>query len=191
MIPTPIHLIAGLGNPGAQYVSTRHNAGQWFTERLAEQYQTQLHLEKSFKGFIAKISVESEKKIILHPNNYMNLSGDAVRAVSQFYKWPSAAILVAHDELDLPIGTAKFKQGGGHGGHNGLRHIIQQLGGADFWRLRIGIGRPPAHMDTADYVLQPPTRTEHDIIIASIESALSALPHLLNGDAQAAMRALH
>lgn len=153
-------VIAGLGNPGPQYQWTRHNAGFLFLDRLA-------HLEnisitrKSFSGLTGEWNRGGTRLILLKPQTFMNLSGRAVMQALQFHKLPLSQLIVVHDELDLPFGTARFKQGGGHGGHNGLRSIMEQLGKGDFLRLRIGIGRPP-HGDTTNFVLGniPPDQME-------------------------------
>jgi PTH1 family peptidyl-tRNA hydrolase len=153
-------VIAGLGNPGPQYQWTRHNAGFIFLDRLA-------HLEnipitrKSFSGLVGEWSHGGKRLVLLKPQTFMNLSGRAVMQALQFYKLPLSQLVVAHDELDLPFGTVRFKQGGGHGGHNGLRSIMEQLGSGDFLRLRIGIGRP-SHGDTTNFVLGtiPPDQME-------------------------------
>lgn len=155
-----IFVIVGLGNPGPQYQWTRHNAGFLFLDRLA-------HLEnisitrKSFSGLAGEWSCNGFRHVLIKPQTFMNLSGKAVMQALQFYKLPLSQLVVIHDELDLPFGTVRLKQGGGHGGHNGLRSIIEQLGKGDFLRLRIGIGRPP-HGDTVNYVLGniPPDQME-------------------------------
>ncbi len=154
------YVIAGLGNPGPKYQWTRHNAGFLFLDRLA-------HLEnlsitrKSFSGLAGEWSHHGTRLILIKPQTFMNLSGQAVMQALQFYKLPLSQLIVAHDELDLPFGTIRLKQGGGHGGHNGLRSIMEQLGKGDFTRLRIGIGKP-LHGDTANYVLGniPPSEME-------------------------------
>ena len=136
-----IKLVVGLGNPGAQYDDTRHNAGFWYVEQLARAYGATLQPEKKFFGLTARITVNGQDVRLLNPTTFMNRSGQAVGAISTFFKIPPQSILVVHDELDLPVGVGRLKQGGGHGGHNGLRDIISSLGNSrDFLRLRLGIG---------------------------------------------------
>lgn len=154
-------LIAGLGNPGPQYQWTRHNAGFLFLDRLAHLENSPI-TRKSFSGLVGDWSHHDDRHIILKPQTFMNLSGKSIMQALQFYKLPLSHLIVIHDELDLPFGAIRFKQGGGHGGHNGLRSIMEQLGKGDFLRLRIGIGRPP-HGDTVNYVLGtiPPDQMEN------------------------------
>lgn len=154
-------LIAGLGNPGPQYQWTRHNAGFLFLDRLAHLENSPI-TRKSFSGLVGEWSNHDDRHIILKPQTFMNLSGKSIMQALQFYKLPLSHLIVIHDELDLPFGAVRFKQGGGHGGHNGLRSIMEQLGKGDFLRLRIGIGRPP-HGDTVNYVLGtiPPDQMEN------------------------------
>ena len=150
-----IQLIVGLGNPGAQYEDTRHNAGFWFVEQLARAYGGSLQPEKKFFGYAARITIGGQDVRLLTPSTFMNRSGQAVNAIATFYKIPPQAILVAHDELDHPPGIGRLKQGGGHGGHNGLRDIISSLGNnKDFCRLRIGIGHPGNSKAVVNYVLK-------------------------------------
>ncbi|KAA0895444.1 aminoacyl-tRNA hydrolase [Oryzomonas rubra] len=153
-------LIAGLGNPGPMYQWTRHNAGFLFLDRLAHRENLSI-TRKSFSGLAGEWSRGDDRLILLKPQTFMNLSGKSVMQALQFYKLPLSNLVVIHDELDLPFGTARFKQGGGHGGHNGLRSIMEQLGKGDFIRLRIGIGKP-VHGDTSNYVLGniPPDQME-------------------------------
>ncbi|MFH1026397.1 MAG: aminoacyl-tRNA hydrolase [Pseudomonadota bacterium] len=154
-------IIAGLGNPGPTYQWTRHNAGFLFLDRLASSENTEI-TRKSFSGLTGELSYAGHRLILLKPLTFMNLSGKAVMQALQFYKLPISQLIVIHDELDLPYGTVRFKQGGGHGGHNGLRSITEQLGKNDFIRLRIGIGKSP-HGDTTGHVLGniPPVQMEH------------------------------
>jgi PTH1 family peptidyl-tRNA hydrolase len=163
-----IQLIVGLGNPGAEYEDTRHNAGAWFLAQLLEQYPCPLHPEKKFHGLTVKTTLFGHTCHLLAPTTYMNHSGHSVRALAMFYKILPQNILVAHDELDLPCGTVQLKQDGGHAGHNGLRDIIAQLGSKDFLRLRIGISHP-----------------------GDKEQAITVLPHILSGDIATAMQQLH
>ena len=186
-----IQLIVGLGNPGAQYIETRHNAGAWFIEQLLKQHNIQLHPEKKFKGEFAKLVLNNHEYYLLLPTTFMNLSGESVAAVANFYKIPPQAILVVHDELDLPVGTIRIKQDGGHGGHNGLRSIINTLGRTDFMRLRIGIGHPGDSRFVTDYVLHPPSKTDRGLIDTVMSKAQTILPKLLTGNLQDAMHKLH
>ncbi len=188
---TPIRLVVGLGNPGREYARTRHNAGFRFADALATQLRASFAAEAKFAGDLAKAG----ELRILKPATYMNLSGRSVAAVARFFAIEPDAILVAHDELDLPAGDAKLKFGGGHAGHNGLRDVVPQLGTADFWRLRIGIGHPRdsevPQQDVADWVLKPPRAEEAGQIDDAIARALAAWPDIAAGDMKRAMTALH
>ncbi len=190
-MPTPIRLVVGLGNPGAQYARTRHNAGFRFADALAAQLGASFAAEAKFAGDVAKAG----DLRLLKPATYMNLSGRAVAAVARFFAIAPDAILVAHDELDLPAGDAKLKFGGGHAGHNGLRDVVPQLGTADFWRLRIGIGHPRdsdvPQQDVADWVLKPPRAEEAGPIDDAIRRALAAWPDIAAGEMKRAMTGLH
>ena len=154
------YIVAGLGNPGPTYQWTRHNAGFLFLDRLADQENVSIS-KKSFSGFCGELNFAGHRLILLKPQTFMNLSGNAVMQALQFHKLPLSSLIVIHDELDLPFGTVRFKNGGGHGGHNGLRSIIENLGKGDFIRLRIGIGKSP-HGDTTGHVLGkiPPDQME-------------------------------
>lgn len=186
-----IKLIVGLGNPGSDYANTRHNAGAWLVEALAEQQQQKLHLEKKFKANITHFKLLEHECWLLIPTTFMNLSGQAVKAFASFYKIAPQEILVAHDELDFTPGIVRLKQGGGAGGHNGLKDIIAQLPSPDFYRLRIGIGHPGNRDDVADYVLHTPSRHEHKQILDAIARALNLIPELIQGKMQHVMRELH
>lgn len=186
-----IQCIVGLGNPGPQYEATRHNVGVWFVKALGMQYRASWQSEKKFQSQHARIEVDGMSCDCLIPKTYMNVSGQPVRAYSQFYKIPPEAILVVHDDLDLPVGTIKLKQGGGHGGHNGLRDIIKHLGSHEFMRLRIGIGHPGHASDVHDYVLSKPSRSDAQRIDDAIERALLVIPSLIQGKVQHAMLQLH
>lgn len=187
----PILLIAGLGNPGKAYVTSRHNAGAWVVEALAKQASLHLKAEAKFQGLTAKIALDHEKCWLLIPTTYMNHSGRSVGAVANFYHIPAEAILVIHDDLDLPPGIARFKQGGGEGGHNGLKDIVAQLGSKDFWRLRIGIGHPGNRDQVHNYVLSPPSRVDLQKIERVIEQSLILLPAFIAGQQQKVIQALH
>ena len=188
---TPIRLVVGLGNPGREYARTRHNAGFMFADALAARLRATFAAESKFAGELAKAG----ELRILKPATYMNLSGRAVAAVARFFAIEPGAILVAHDELDLPAGDAKLKFGGGHAGHNGLRDVVPQLGTADFWRLRIGIGHPRdsevPQQDVADWVLKPPRAEEAGPIDDAIARALAAWPDIAAGEMKRAMNTLH
>ena len=187
-----IDLIVGLGNPGKQYEDTRHNAGAWFVERLARQYSASLSAEAKAPCRSARIKLQGQDVRLLIPSTFMNLSGQAVAPFADFYKIVPERILVVHDELDLPPGTAKLKQGGGHGGHNGLRDIINKLGNnANFARLRIGIGHPGSADKVTGFVLGKAPATEQRMIDEAIDEAIAILPDLLNGQAAKAMNRLH
>lgn len=189
---TAIQLIVGLGNPGPEYEQTRHNAGAFFVERIARDQNVSLVPERKFFGLTGRFSDKGQDVRLLIPTTYMNRSGQAVAALAGFYRIPVDAILVAHDELDIPPGVAKLKQGGGHGGHNGLRDIIAQLGNQNgFHRLRLGIGHPGDASKVSGFVLGRAPRAEQDKLDASIDFALGVLPDILAGDWARAMRALH
>ncbi|NEX82248.1 aminoacyl-tRNA hydrolase [Aeromonas rivipollensis] len=170
-----IKLIVGLGNPGPEYAKTRHNAGAWYVEQLARWHNVSLREEPKFFGHTARILVEGQDVRLLIPNTYMNLSGKAVAALARFYQIVPEEILVAHDELDLPPGIAKFKQGGGHGGHNGLKDIIARMGNNNnFFRLRLGIGHPGAKELVAGFVLTKAPSSEQNLIEAALDESLRA-----------------
>ncbi len=187
-----IQLIVGLGNPGSKYENTRHNAGFWYVERLARAYGASLTPEKKFFGETARIIINGRDVRLLNPKTFMNSSGQSVSAVSTFFKIPPQAILVVHDELDLPPGIGRFKQGGGHGGHNGLRDIIASLANCkDFQRLRIGIGHPGSSREVVNYVLKKPSIADRQRIDAVIDETIRITPEALNGSWQKAVQALH
>jgi len=187
-----IKLIVGLGNPGSEYRGTRHNAGADFTEELARLSGAALRAESRFFGLAGQVTFSGHNLRLLIPTTFMNRSGKAVAAMATFYRIAPQQILVAHDELDIPPGSARFKRGGGHGGHNGLRDIIPALGNDnDFYRLRIGIGHPGHASRVTGYVLGAPSAEDRLRIDASISEAISALPLLLDGDETKAMTRLH
>ncbi|SUA55046.1 aminoacyl-tRNA hydrolase [Oligella urethralis] len=188
-----IRLIVGLGNPGAKYEATRHNAGFWMLDLLAEDFHADFKLEHNFFGEVAKFRRGGETIYLLKPATYMNLSGKAVQALSHFYKIPVQSMLVVHDELDLMPGQIKLKRGGGHAGHNGLRDIQSKLGSNDYWRLRVGIGHPRSlnlSQGVADFVLHMPSKADHEHIVACLYRARQAIPALLDGDRERANRLL-
>jgi len=187
-----IKLAVGLGNPGTEYRGTRHNAGADFVEALARQSGAILQPESKFFGLTGRCTFNGHDLRLLIPTTFMNLSGKSLAAMATFFKVQPEEILVAHDELDIPPGTARFKFGGGHGGHNGLRDIIPALGNnKNFHRLRIGIGHPGHASKVSGYVLKAPSSSDRDRIDACIDEALVALPLLLEGDATKAMTRLH
>ena len=189
---TALQLIVGLGNPGPEYDQTRHNAGALFVERLAERERVQLTLDKKYFGLTGKFSHQGRDVRLLIPTTFMNRSGQAVAALANFFRISPDAILVAHDELDMPPGIAKLKTGGGHGGHNGLRDIIAQLGNQNtFHRLRLGIGHPGHASLVSGFVLGRAPRSEQELLDKSIDNALSVMPELLAGNLSAAMQKLH
>ncbi len=187
-----IRLIVGLGNPGSEYEGTRHNAGAFFVEELARQGGTALRPDAKFFGATARIQFAGHDLRLLIPSTFMNRSGKAVAAMATFFRIAPEQILVAHDELDIAPGLARFKQGGGHGGHNGLRDIIPALSGNNnFHRLRIGIGHPGQANKVSGYVLSKPGKSERVVIDNIIDEAIRALPLLLQGDAVKAKTQLH
>ena len=187
---TPIKIIVGLGNPGPEHVLTRHNAGFWFVDALAQRHDGRFRSHTKFQGEICRLTLGGGEITLLKPSTYMNRSGLAIRALSDYLKVTPAETLVVHDELDLPVGDVRFKLGGGHGGHNGLRDTITHIG-ADFWRLRIGVGHPGDKSQVIDYVLHRAPKDEEDRIIASVGEALDALPVFLEQGAEKAMNGLH
>jgi peptidyl-tRNA hydrolase, PTH1 family len=189
---TAIRLVVGLGNPGPEYQKTRHNAGFWLLDELAWDYKQTFHAEGKFFGEIARAPISGGGDLwLLKPATFMNLSGQAVVALARFYKILPDEILVVHDELDLPPGCARFKQGGGHGGHNGLKDIIARLGSPAFWRLRLGIGHPGDRNEVVNYVLKKPRSEEQTAIDEAVVAALRVMPQAIAGDMASAMKTLH
>jgi PTH1 family peptidyl-tRNA hydrolase len=185
-----LKLIIGLGNPGAEYARTRHNAGWWFVDGIAERFGGQWRREPRWRAQLARIRIDATDVWLAKPTDYMNRSGSPVAAIAGFYQIGAADILVAHDDIDLPPGICRLKQGGGHGGHNGVRDVIAHLG-ADFWRLRFGVGHPGARDLVIDAVLDRPTAAEQLAIDAALERASAIVPLLLTEGAQKAMHRLH
>ena len=185
----PPRLIVGLGNPGAEYAKTRHNAGFWFCERLARKLGIALTKESRFHGCVAQ--ARPEGIWLLLPQTFMNRSGQAVQALRHFYRIEADEMLVVHDELDLPAGGMRLKFGGGLGGHNGLKDITAHLGTQDYWRLRLGIGHPGDRDAVTDYVLQTPRKEESEALDGALERALLAWPWLARGDWAAALLKLN
>jgi PTH1 family peptidyl-tRNA hydrolase len=187
-----IKLIVGLGNPGSEYRGTRHNAGADFLLELARQCSVTLQPESKFSGLAGRATLAGHDLRLLIPTTFMNRSGQAVAAIARFYKIEPEEILVAHDELDIPAGTAKFKRGGGHGGHNGLRDVVPALANnKNFYRLRIGIGHPGDASRVTGHVLGAPSQVDRVRIDSCIDAAVAALPLLLDGDEAKAMSQLH
>lgn len=187
-----IKLIVGLANPGAEYAATRHNAGAWYLDLLAERHNQSLKEEAKFFGYTARLNMAGQDVRLLVPTTFMNLSGKAVAAMATFYRFAPDEILVAHDELDLPPGVAKFKQGGGHGGHNGLKDIISKLGNNNnFHRLRIGIGHPGDRNKVTGFVLGKPPVSEQKLIDDAIDEAARCTELWLKDDRLKAMNRLH
>ncbi|HWK54307.1 MAG TPA: aminoacyl-tRNA hydrolase [Hyphomicrobiales bacterium] len=186
-----IALIAGLGNPGQQYQHNRHNAGALFLEALSRETGVQLKPESKFFGLTARCTIAGQDVRLLFPSTYMNKSGQALAALAQYYRIAPQQILVAYDELDLPLGTTRLKTGGGHGGHNGVRDIIQALGSADFHRLRLGIGHPGDAGQVLGHVLGDFSRSERDTMDTQIDNAIKLMPLLVEGKLQTAMHQLH
>jgi PTH1 family peptidyl-tRNA hydrolase len=185
----PLRLVVGLGNPGAEYAETRHNAGFWFCERLARELGVTLARESRFHGFAA--NARADNLWLLLPMTFMNRSGQAVAALTRFYRIEPDEMLVVHDDLDLPPGQLRLKFGGGLGGHNGLKDITAHLGSQDFWRLRIGIGHPGERNEVVDYVLKPPRREEQTEIDSALDRALLSWSPLARADFNAAMQRLN
>lgn len=189
----PPRLIVGLGNPGAEYSETRHNAGFWFCERLADQLGARYSFESRFHGLVA--NAREAGMWLLMPQTFMNRSGQAIGALARFYRIEPAEILVVHDELDLPAGAVKLKLGGGVAGHNGLKDVRAHLATAEFWRLRLGIGHPrdsdTPQQPVVDFVLKPPRADELDGLRGAIDRALDAWPAIASGDFERAMMQLH
>jgi PTH1 family peptidyl-tRNA hydrolase len=186
-----IRLLVGLGNPGAEYEATRHNAGFWFIDEVARALKVTLVPERSYFGLAARANTPNGPVWLLEPMTYMNLSGKSVAALARFFKIAPNEILVAHDELDLPPGQVKMKLGGSHAGHNGLKDIHAQLGSPDYWRLRLGIGHPGVKAEVVNYVLKKPSAEHREAIDKSIEQSLAALDLLLAGEMERAMMKVH
>ena len=186
-----IQLIVGLGNPGAEYEKTRHNAGAWFVSTLADDAKISLRQNAKLQGRHGIAKIAGQDCHLFIPSTFMNLSGQAVAAIAGYYKIPADAILVAHDEIDLPPAIIRLKLDGGHGGHNGLRDIINHLHTKAFYRLRIGVGHPGNSNFVVDYVLNPPSKSDRQAIDAALVAAEPILPLLMKGEFQKAMQVLH
>ena len=187
-----IRLLVGLGNPGPEYAATRHNAGFWWLDAVAAKLGARLVFDRSYQARVARVNrAGSDPLWLLEPQTYMNLSGKSVAGLARFFKIAPDEIVVAHDELDLLPGHVKLKQGGSHAGHNGLKDIIAQLGSADFWRLRLGIGHPGVRAEVIDYVLKKPAAEHREAIEHGIMRTLDALDLLLAGEMERAMMKVH
>jgi PTH1 family peptidyl-tRNA hydrolase len=185
-----MRMVVGLGNPGREYEATRHNAGFWWVENLADAQRVSLRAESRYHGRVGKLAAGDHDCFLLLPQTYMNDSGRSVAALASFYKIAPADMLVVHDELDLPPGAARLKKGGGVAGHNGLRDISRHLG-PDFWRLRLGIGHPGDRAQVANYVLHPPRQEETKLISDAVERSLELWPLIAAGQMEKAMHRLH
>ena len=186
-----IKLFVGLGNPGPEYEATRHNAGFWWIDALSRELKAPLSLDKNYHGQVARTTVNGQTVWLLKPLTFMNLSGKSVSALARFFKISPAEILVAHDELDIVPGQVKLKFGGSHAGHNGLRDIHAQLGTADYWRLRIGVGHPRVKAEVIHWVLKKPSQEHRTAIEDCIERSLKAVPELLRGEMEKATMLIH
>jgi len=186
-----IKLFVGLGNPGAEYEATRHNAGFWWVDALSRDLKAPLAFDKSYYGQIARTNVADQNIWLLTPQTYMNLSGKSVAALAKFFKIKPEEILVAHDELDVIPGQVKLKFGGSHAGHNGLRDIHAQLGTGDYWRLRLGVGHPGNKDEVVDWVLRKPAQEQRVAIEECIARSLNAVPALLAGEMDKATMMIH
>jgi PTH1 family peptidyl-tRNA hydrolase len=186
----PLKLIVGLGNPGDKYARTRHNAGYWLVDELARRHGGTFRAESRHQGELARVRLAAADVWLLKPTTFMNLSGQSIGSVAGFYRVPVGEILVAHDELDLPPGTTRLKEGGGHGGHNGLRDAIAVLG-EKFWRLRIGIGHPGHRDQVSDYVLSRAPADAEQLLLGQVALAADVLPLAIEQGAQKAMLKLH
>jgi len=190
-VPSSLKLIVGLGNPGAKYQVTRHNAGFWFVDTLAANEHCHFSRQAKFRGETARFQDHRIGCKLLKPDTFMNHSGRAVSALLDYYSITPEEMLVVHDEIDLEPGVARLKKNGGHGGHNGLRDIISAIGSKDFCRLRIGVGHPGHKDDVIDYVLRRPGSEEQKAIEVAIEAAVAIMPYVLNGEMEKAMTQLH
>ena len=187
-----VQLIVGLGNPGQQYEQTRHNAGASLISILSQQYVSDLKLEERFFGFIARVKIDIQDVRLLIPNTYMNLSGKSIAAFAKFYQISPENILIVHDDIDLAPGISKYKIGGGHGGHNGLKDTIRALGNnSNFARLRIGVGHPGESDEVVNFVLKKASQNEQKLIDESIINCISTIPLAVTGKWNEAMKDLH
>lgn len=190
-MPSLLKLIVGLGNPGPEHLMTRHNAGFWFVDILARKYSLTFRGESKFQAEICRLADADYDCLLCKPTTFMNRSGQSVRSISGYYRIDPGEILVVHDEIDLDAGTVRLKQGGGHGGNNGIRDIIEKLGGSNFNRLRIGVGHPGSSDQVTNHVLGRPSAEDEDLIIEAINGVMEQLPCLLAGEFQKFMNILH
>ena len=186
-----ISLIAGLGNPGPGYKGTRHNAGFWFIDELSQHYSLNFKLESRFQGEVANPQIKGLPIRVLRPATFMNESGQSVASLMRYFAIEPGSLLVVHDDLDLEPGVARLKEGGGHGGHNGLRDLIRHLDSNDFVRLRLGIGHPGHPDDVTDYVLHAPPANERSAILDAVSRAVALIEPMINGDHAVVMNELH
>ena len=186
-----IALIAGLGNPGPGYKGTRHNAGFWFIDELSQHYSLDFKLESRFQGEVANAQIKGLPIRVLRPVTFMNESGQSVASLMRYFAIELGSLLVVHDDLDLEPGVARLKEGGGHGGHNGLRDLIRHLDSNDFVRLRLGIGHPGHPDDVTDYVLHAPPANERSAILDGVSRAVALIEPMINGDHAVVMNELH
>ena len=186
----PIRIIAGLGNPEDKYERTLHNAGFWFVDELARKYGGSYRYEKKFDADYCRINLHGEDVWLVKPQSYMNCSGQPVRGVLDYYRLKTSQLLVAHDEIDLPPGTVRLKEGGGHGGHNGLRDIIKHCGNG-FLRLRLGVGHPGEKHKVTNYVLKRGSADVEAAVERNIDDAIGVMPDVIDGNVAAAMKKLH
>lgn len=186
-----IRLFVGLGNPGAEYEDTRHNAGFAYIDELAKHLKVSMSVDKAYFGLVGRSNVPGGTIWLLKPQTFMNRSGQSVGALARFFKIAPEEILVAHDELDIDAGAIMLKSGGGHAGHNGLRDIHAHVGSPNYWRLRLGIGHPGHKGEVAGYVLRKAPATERDLLSQSIDKALSATDAFITGDMAKATRLIH
>lgn len=190
-MPDSLIALVGLGNPGPDYAETRHNAGFWLLDKLAQSASVEFRPDRKFHGEITRLRIGPQSLILLKPSTWMNRSGQAVSALCNFYKIPTDNLVVAHDELDLPVGTVRFKQGGGHGGHNGLRDIHKPLG-PDYRRIRIGVGHPGSRELVMRYLTESrPSRAERESIDLGLEATTAAIDTWMHGSWDKAVQALH
>jgi len=189
-MPKPIRIIAGLGNPEDRYERTLHNAGFWFVDALARKYGGSFRYEKKFDADSCRVKLHGEDVWLVKPQSYMNNSGQPIRGLLDYYRLSVTELLVAHDEIDLPPGTVRLKEGGGHGGHNGLRDIVRHCG-ADFLRLRLGVGHPGDKDEVTNYVLKRGSSDVEAAIERNIDDAMAVMPELVDGNINAAMKKLH
>jgi len=186
----PLQLVVGLGNPGVEHEDTRHNAGFWFVDELASRHDCRLKPERRYNADAGRVTIAGVPLWLLKPMGFMNRSGQSVRAFCEYLRLPSDQVLVVHDELDLPVGVARLKRGGGAGGHNGLKDVIAHLG-EDFWRIRVGIGHPGNRDEVIGYVLERASAVDERLMSEAIELAIAEFPRLLDEGAEKMMNRLH